>query len=139
VPKSTVGGFGDRFLVVLDGELRLRLEAEEHRREVGRELAHEGVVLLRRLDEALARDRDAVLVPSSWRLQLAEVLVGLELRIVLDHREQAARAPPVTSRCAWTNCWKACGLSTISGVAWIEVALGARLGDADQHLLLCCA
>src|SRR6266404_9487836 len=68
---------GDR-LFVLDAELRLRLEAEEHRGEVDRELAHVGVELLHRLDIALARHRDAVLGALELRLQLAEVLVGLE-------------------------------------------------------------
>src|SRR6185295_6593421 len=41
-------------LLVLHRELRLLLVAEDHRRQVGRERAHRGVVLLRRLDEAVA-------------------------------------------------------------------------------------
>src|SRR5689334_8757763 len=50
-PEVDRGRLGDG-LLVLDGELALRLEAEHHRREVGGELAHGGVELLRRLDEA---------------------------------------------------------------------------------------
>src|SRR5882724_8708853 len=82
------GWFGDR-LLVLDRELRLRLEAEEHRGEVVREGAHQRVELLHRLDVALTRDGDAILGALELRLQVAEVLVGLELRVILGHRQQA--------------------------------------------------
>src|SRR5882672_8397614 len=75
-------------LLVLDRELRLLLEAEHHRGEVARERAHGDVVLLHRLDEALARDGNAVLGAFELRLQFKEVLVGLQLRIVLrDHQK----------------------------------------------------
>ena len=77
-PKSTVGALLDlRF--VLDGEVRLGLVAEHHRGQVHRELADVGVVVLHRLDVAAARDGDAVLGAFQLRLQVAEVLVGLEV------------------------------------------------------------
>src|SRR6267143_1280306 len=83
---------GDR-LFVLDAELRFRLVAEDHRGKVDRELAYERVVLLHRLDVALARYRDAVLGALELRLQVAEVLVGLELRVVLRHGKEARQRP----------------------------------------------
>ena len=49
------------------------LVAEHLRRQVGRELAHRDVVVLHRLDVALARDGDAVLGALELRLQIAEV------------------------------------------------------------------
>src|SRR6266568_5112148 len=45
---------------VLHGEVRLGLVMERHRRQVGREAARQDVVLLHRLDVAVARHRDAV-------------------------------------------------------------------------------
>src|SRR5258708_25043815 len=76
-------------LLVLDGEGGLFLVAEDHRGQVGRELAREDVVFLHRLDEAVARGGDAVLGPLELRLEVAEVCVALELRIVLRDHEQA--------------------------------------------------
>src|SRR6185436_9574985 len=72
-------------LLVLDCEVRLRLVAEHHRGEVGRERAHRDVVCLDRLYIAVARYRDAVLGAFELRLQFAEVGVGLELGVVLRH------------------------------------------------------
>src|SRR5690242_13261814 len=54
------GRLGDRFFV-LDREVRPGLVAEHHRGQVHRELTDEDVVLLHRLDVAVARDSDAVL------------------------------------------------------------------------------
>src|SRR6202158_1758453 len=51
---------GRDFLFVFDREVRLLLIAERHRREVGRERADRDVVVLHRLDVAVARHRDAV-------------------------------------------------------------------------------
>ena len=76
-------------LLVLDREVRLRLVAEDHRGEILREAAHERVVVLHRLDVAVARDGDAVLGAFELRLQILEEPVGLELRIVLADRHQA--------------------------------------------------
>src|SRR5256885_3114347 len=67
-------------LFVLDAEARLHQVAEQHRREVDRELAYEHVVFLHRLDVAVTGDRDAVLRAFELRLQVAEVRVRLELR-----------------------------------------------------------
>src|SRR3990172_13264918 len=78
----------DLFLV-LDRELRLLLEAEQHCRQVAGELAHDEVVLAHRLDETVARHRDPVFGAFESRLQIAEVLVGLQLRIVLGHQQQS--------------------------------------------------
>src|SRR5579871_1592706 len=65
------------FFLVLDRELRLFLDAENHRRQVGRKGAHRDVELLRRADETVARHRDAVLGAFELRLQLTEV--GVEI------------------------------------------------------------
>src|SRR3954471_14156266 len=93
-----LGRLGDLTLV-LDREVCLRLVAERHRGQVRRELAHGDVVLLDRLDVAVARDRDAVLRALELRLQVAEIGVGLELRIVLrDHQQARKRAAELTLR-----------------------------------------
>ena len=77
----------DRLLVV-DREVGLDVHLEQHRRQVGRERTHGGVELLHRLDVAVARDGDAVLGAFELRLQVAEVLVGLEVRIVFGDDQQ---------------------------------------------------
>src|SRR5690606_24752495 len=74
--------------LVLYSELRLFAVAEEHRGQVGREGAHDDVVLLHRADVAVARDRDAVLGALELGLQVAEVLVRLELGVALHHDQQ---------------------------------------------------
>src|SRR5947209_5085419 len=79
--------FRDGFFV-FDAEARFDLVAEQHRREVDRELADEHVVFLYGLYVAVARDRDAVLGAFELRLQVAEIRVRLELRIILGDREQ---------------------------------------------------
>ena len=90
-------------------KLRLHLVAEHHRGEVDRELAHRHVVVLHRLDVAVARHGDAVLGALELRLQVAEVLVGLELRVVLgDHQQPRQRAAPC-SPCAVWNCLSEAG------------------------------
>src|SRR5436190_86066 len=74
-------------LLVVDGELRLFLEAERHGGQVARKGAHRHVVFLHCLDVALPCDRDAVLGAFELRLKVAEVGVGLELRVGLgDHQ-----------------------------------------------------
>src|SRR2546428_146238 len=74
-------------------EVRLLLEAH-HPGEEGRgEALPRGVVLLRLLVEAHALDRDAVLRALELRLEVAEVLVGLQVRIALhDHEQTGERA-----------------------------------------------
>src|SRR5690606_646805 len=90
-----LGRRGDRALV-LDGEVRLHLVAEEHRRQVGREGAHRDVVALHRLDVAVPRHGDPVLGALELGLQVAEIGVGLELRVVLgDDEEPRERAAQV--------------------------------------------
>src|SRR5688572_5138588 len=122
-------------LLVLDRELRPLLVAEDHRREVGREGAHGGVVLLRGLDEAVARHGDAVLGALELRLQLAEVLVGLELRIVLRHHQQARqRAGELALRLLEAlHCLR---VGCLLGGDLHRADLGARVGHAEQHLAL---
>ena len=70
--------------LVLDREVRLRLVAEHHGGEVGREAAHGHVVVLHRRDVAVARHRDPVLRALELRLQVAEVLIRLQLGVALD-------------------------------------------------------
>src|SRR5215470_1433004 len=48
------------FLLVVDREIRLRLVAEHHRRQIVREGADADIVVLHRLDIAVARHGDAV-------------------------------------------------------------------------------
>ena len=114
--------------------MRLRLVAEGHGGEVGRELARQGVVFLRRLDEALARHRDAVLGAFELRLQLAEILVGLELRIVLGHGEQAREGAGHFALCL-DEALEGFRIVHGVGVDLHRGRLGARFGDADQHVL----
>src|SRR5690606_29828793 len=71
-------------LFILDGEARLDLHAEDHRRQIARKRAHGRVVALHRLDVAIARDGDAVLGAFKLRLEVAEQRVGFQLGIVLD-------------------------------------------------------
>src|SRR6266540_1990839 len=123
------------FFLVLHRELRLFLEAEHHRREVAGERAHRDVVLLHCPDVAVARHRDAVLGALELRLQLKEVLVRLELRIVLgDHQQARQRAGELALRLR----------EALEGLRVVHqlrggldrADLGARVGDAEQHLLL---
>src|SRR5208283_364043 len=57
---------------VLDGEIRLLLVAELHRRQIGGERSHRDVVVLYRLDVAVARHGDAILRALELGLQIAE-------------------------------------------------------------------
>ena len=91
VPKSTVGGVEicASFCTVKFGLGRV---AEHHGRQVGREAARQHVVLLHRLDVAVARHGDAVLGAFELHAQVAEGLVGLQVRVLLGHHHQAATA-----------------------------------------------
>src|SRR6185369_5339031 len=129
-----LGRRGDLALV-LDGEIGLGLVAERHRGQVRGELTHRDVVLLDRLDVAVARDRDAVLRALELRLQIAEVGVRLELRIVFrDHQEPRKRARQLALRL----------LEALEGLRVVdELRSGldrsdarTRLGDARKHVHL---
>src|SRR3954452_9872050 len=76
------------FLLVLDGKIRLFLVAEHHRGQVGRERADGDVIVLHRLDIAVARHRDAVLGAFQLRHQIAEQRVRFQLRIIFGHHEE---------------------------------------------------
>src|SRR5512138_301489 len=82
------------------GELRLRrLLVEQRVRPARRRDRDEVVELLDLLDVAAPGDRDPVLGALELSLQVAEVLVRLELRVVLGDREQPAeRAPQLALR-----------------------------------------
>ncbi len=94
---------------------------------------HHRVVLLHRLDVAVARHRDAVFGALELRLQVAEVLIGLELRIVFhDHHQArqrrgqlALRRLKLRERLRVVDEFRR-GLD--------RAHLGARVGDAEQHL-----
>src|SRR5580704_3868187 len=60
------------FLLVLDREVRLLLVAEHHRRQIVREGADADVIILHRLDVAVARHGDAVLGAFKLRHQVVE-------------------------------------------------------------------
>src|SRR5579862_4963033 len=74
-----------RLEVGLDVEAGAEEAGDQHRREA---LAL-GVEALRRLVVAHALDGDAVLGALELRLQVTEVLGGLEVRVLLDHHQQA--------------------------------------------------
>src|SRR6185369_9637117 len=76
---------------VLHGEVRLGLVMERHRRQVGREAARQDVVLLHRLDVAVARHGDAVFRALELHAQLAETLVGFQIGIAFAHGQQPAQ------------------------------------------------
>jgi len=118
--------------LVLDREVGLHVIAEEHRGEVHRELADRDVVVLHRLDVAIARHGDPVLGAFQLCLQVTEVLVRLELGVPLDHDHQARqRAGKFALRCL--------ELLQRSRIVGIDLRLrgpGASLGDADEHGLL---
>src|SRR6266511_22943 len=71
-------------------EIRPRRLADRFRCQHLREAPDVRVVAVHRLVVVLARDRDAVLRPLELVLERAEVLVGLELRVVLGDGEQPA-------------------------------------------------
>src|ERR1017187_169157 len=89
-----------RRLVGALGRLEVRpvLEAREVRDDDRRERTAQGVVGLRHVVEAAALDRDAVLGPLELRLKIAVVLVGLQLRVLLDGDEKAAEGPAELDR-----------------------------------------
>ena len=86
--KSTVGGFAiaASFSTVKFG---FTLYPNTMAVRLAGNLRHRGVELLHRLDVAVARHGDAVLGAFELRLQVAEILVGLQLRIALDDHHQA--------------------------------------------------
>src|SRR6185436_778602 len=134
LPEIDLGRLGDLALV-LDGEIGLGLVAECHRGQVRGELTHGDVVLLNRLDVAVACDRDAVLRALELRLQIAEVGVRLELRIVLrDHQEPRKRARQLALRLLEA-------LKSLRVVDELRSGLDrsdarTRLGNAREHVHL---
>src|SRR5207245_10843715 len=89
------GLFREIHLRHLSRPRRLELEVrawplpEDLRRQHLREAPDVGIVAVHRLVVVLQCDRDAVLRPLELILQGAEVLIGLELRIILGDGEQA--------------------------------------------------
>src|SRR5260370_24599921 len=79
---------GRDFLFVFDREIRLLLVSERDRRHVARERTDGDVIVLHRLDVAVARHRDAVLGAFQLRHQVAKQRLGFELRIILGHHKQ---------------------------------------------------
>src|SRR5690606_25373846 len=76
-------------LDVVHGEVRPGVVAEQLGGEVDRETTDVGVVVLHRLDVTLALDGDPVLRALQLRLQLQEVLVGPELRVVVARPQRS--------------------------------------------------
>src|ERR1700693_5982517 len=74
-------------------EVGLLLEPEHPRDQVGRESEPRRVVVLGRLVVIHTGDRDAVLRPLQLRLEVPEVGICLELRVLLDDHEQALQRP----------------------------------------------
>src|SRR6266403_4545707 len=75
-------------LFVVDREVGLLLVSERHRGQVGRERADRHVIILHRLDVAIARHRDAGLGAFQLRHQVAKQRVGFELWIVFRHHQE---------------------------------------------------
>src|SRR3954468_9572722 len=73
------------FLLVLDRKIRLFLVAEHHRGQIVREGTDADIIVLHRLDVAVARHGDAVLGAFELRHQITEQRIGFQLRIVLGH------------------------------------------------------
>src|ERR1700682_5885868 len=125
---------GRDFLFVLDREIRLLLVSERYRRQVGRERADRDVVVLHRLDIAIARHRDAVFGAFQLRYQVAKQRVGFELRIILGHDQQPRQCIAE---------FALCGLELLERGGIVEnlrrrlnaADLGPRIGDAQQHIL----
>src|SRR6185312_5223977 len=123
------------FLLVLDLEIRLRLVAERHGGEIGREAADGDVVVLHRFDVAVARDRDAVLGALELRHQIAKQCVRFELRIILGHDHQPLqRASKLALRLG--EFLESGGIIQQLRCRLDAADLGAGLGDADQYGLL---
>src|SRR6202035_3115534 len=84
---------GRDFLLIVDREVGLFLVAEHHRRQVVREGADADIVVLHRLDIAVARHRDAVLGTLQLRHQIVKQRIRFELRVVFgDHKQSRQRA-----------------------------------------------
>src|SRR5947209_1544361 len=122
------------FLFVLDRKVRLFLIAEHHRSEVGRDRADGDVIVLYRLDVAVARHRDAVLGALQLGHQIPEQRIRFQLRIVFgDHQKPRQRAGELALRL----------LEFLEGGGIVQhvlrslhaADLGARVGDAEQHVL----
>src|ERR1051326_4753308 len=71
-----------------EGLLHLGVGIEPGRDPAARDRAERGVIGLHPVDVVLARDRDAVLGALELRLQRQEILVRLQVRIILAHRQQ---------------------------------------------------
>ena len=63
---------------------------EELGRQVRGEIADAFVVLRHFLDVALARDGNAILCPFELTLEITEVLVGFQIRVILCNCDEAA-------------------------------------------------
>src|SRR5579864_5992241 len=122
-------------LLVGDREVRLHRETKHLGGEIHRERAHGDVVVLHRLNVAVASHGDAVLRAFELRLQIGESLVGLQLRVVLGERHQVTeRLSELTLR----------GLILLKELRVVEhlgrhldgIRAGTRLGHPDEDPLL---
>src|SRR6266700_3390075 len=76
-------------LLVLDREIRLVLVAERHRGQIVRKGPDADIIVLHRLDVAVARHCDAVLGAFELRHQIVKQRIRFQLRIVFGHHQQA--------------------------------------------------
>src|SRR6186713_2304410 len=123
------------FFFVVDRELRFRLVAENHRRQVLRERAHGHVEFLHRLDIAVARDGDAIFGALELRLQVAEVLVGLKLRVGFGDDEQSRQRGRQFALSLLEFLERARIVHEL-GSRLYAADLRARVGHAEQHVFL---
>ncbi len=127
-----LGRHRDGFLV-LHGEAGLDLHAHHHGGEVAGELAHQVVVVLHGFDVAHAGHGDAVLRAFELGLQIAEHAIGLELRIVFGHRDQA-RQRAGHLRLRLLELGKGGRIVDGFGRGLDLADLGARLRHLDEHV-----
>src|SRR5580698_5608745 len=91
---------GRDFLLVLDGEVGLLLVAEPHRGQIVREGTDADVIILHRLDVAVARHGNAVLGAFELRHQIVKQRVRFELRIIFrDNKQFRQRAGKLALGC----------------------------------------
>ena len=83
---------GRDFFLVVDREVGLFLVAENRCGDVFRECPDSYVVVLHRLDIAIARHRDAIFRAFKLRDEIAEQRIGFKLRVVFRHHQQTRQS-----------------------------------------------
>ena len=118
--------------LVFHGEIRLYLVPEYLGGQVDRKAADIAVVILHRLDVAVACHGDAVFGAFELRLQVLEQAIGFQVRVIFRHRHQTRqRAGKFALRSLILGERR-----RIVGVDGDLPHFRARLGDFAKHLFL---